>query len=515
MISEDEKQLIVHSMMRAFNKFAEQHYCKLFAGTEKEDYKGAAIIEDHFLRVRAGDINSYMRVLDRRASNKPVMKHRKVLVEAVIRSVAKGSFELPDLGRGQDGSGYTDRQMQRLTRERYGDAFFEPEAGPKPGDGRVKRVSTVFSDNSPPPSLAGDVAHAYINAAGGAIRNLRSDDAQRQMALDSVLRLAFPRFLEDMLAFRDECRAVFESLGESNDRTDYLREQLVDGAGLLNLLYSHLSSILDMAWFRTMPKGERDLLLKPAPEAKYGREDARKAREMLAGIYGRGLAGYLLDICGNAFQQSGKLRAAAFVFVECVSLAEDDMRRGAAWQNLAVIHRINKNFKLALGAMKKALPCLETVGDAYRVCNALQLTGEFQWRLGFRDAAWRSFREVERRGMEMEQSKRWLSRFILGMTFGRLGEMSLRRKYLVAALEMIPEEEPEAILRVNHLIDRERSLSPDDELHPALRTELDAVVSDMYAVLLDKDGSAARTHRGDVESGPARPSRKRNPGGGG
>ena len=85
--------------------------------------------------------------------------------------------------------------------------------------------------------------------------------------------------------------------------------------------------------------------------------------------------------------------------------------------------------------MKKALTCFEAAGDTYRVCNALQLIGESQWRLGFRDAAMKSFDEVERRGMEMEGEKRWLSQFILGMSFGRLGEMGLRRAHLAKALK--------------------------------------------------------------------------------
>lgn len=492
MISGDEKERMRRSIMRAFDTFSHQHYRNLFAGASGA---GAAVIEDRFLLVRAFDINSYMRVLERRARSRPAMKHRKVLVKAAIRSMARGDFEMSEIGGGPgDGTrGYTDRHRQRLIHERYGDAFLEPEADRGPGDDRVRRLSTVFAESKLPRSRDADVARAYLDAAGMATYARHRGGAQRRVGLNSGLRMAFPQFLDDMLGFRGECRAVFESLGERNDRIDFLREQIVEGYGLLDMFYSQLSSILDVVWFRALPEDEREPLLSPAPEARYGPKDARRAGAMLSGIYGRGVAWHLLDVCGNAFLQFDRPRAAALTFMECTSMAEGDMQRGASWQNVAAIHRISQNYKLALGAMKKALPNFKTAGDAYRVCNALQLIGEYQWHLGFQEAAWRSFREMEDRSMDMKESERWKIPVILGMTFGRLGDMRRRRRLLVRALEMIPEEETGTILRVNALISDERPMSPDDRLHPVLGQELDEASDKIHEVLLNRKDQAGQT----------------------
>ena len=498
MISENEKQQITDSLMRAFDKFAHQQYRNLFAGIpEKKRGMRATIIEDRFLEIRAFNIDSYIHVLDMRAKSKPAMKRRAILARAAILSLAKDDFTLSELGRGTDRCGndgdsrrgYTDRQQRRLIREAHMDMFFEPEPDPerKQGDRREKRISSAFSDGDLPRDPAGDLARAFLDGAAEAILANSGEDAQRLVALNSTLRLAFPKYLEDVMGFRDECRAVFESLGERNDRIDFLREQLVESPLLLDVFYSHLTSILDLTWFRARPNGEKELLLKPAPEAKYGRDDARKARKMLVSIYGPDLASHLLDISGTAFLQYGRPSAAVYVFIECAGIAGNDMNRGAAWQNVAVAHRQKKNFKLALGALKKALACFEATGDTYRVCNALQLIGESQWRLGFKDAAMKSFGEVERHGMEMEGEKRWLSQFILGMSFGRLGEMELRRAHLAKALKMIPEGDTEAILRVNGLIDYERPIRSDTALPLGLRQELDDGVSRLWKTLYGRE----------------------------
>ncbi len=488
MISVDEEEQIRRSIMMAFDTFSHQHYRDLFAGTLGDGGAGSAVIEDRFLMIRACDISSYMHVLDRRIKSRPVMRHRKVLAKAAICSMARGSFEMSDISGGPNNGtrGYTDRHRQRLIHERYRDAFLGSDAGPELGDGRIKSLSTVFSESKLPRSHNADRARALLDAAGVTSYMMQRSDAQKRVGLNSTLRLAFPQFLSDMLGFREECRVIFESLGEKNERIDFLREQIVDGPGLLDVFYSQLSSILDVAWFRTLPENERKPLLIPAPKVKYGPKGARRAGEMLTGIYGSGLTFNILDICGNAFLQFDRPRAAVLVFMQCTSMAESDMQQGRAWQNVAVTYRITQNFKLALGAMKNALPYFEATGDTYRVCNALQLMGEFQWRLGFREAAWKSFREMENRSMDMAEGERWKIQSNLGMTFGRLGDMMQRRKCLVRALKMIPDDETDMVLRVSAMINYEHPMSPEDRLHPALEMELDAATDKLHEVLLDK-----------------------------
>ena len=498
MVSDYEKQQIIHSIMRSFDKFSQQHYKNLFERyPKKEGSLGMAVIEDNFLKRRAIDINSYIHILNKRAESKPVIKHRKILIESAIRSIIQDSFELSEIGRGQDdrGGSYTDRQVQRLIRERYRDVFFE-KTYDNSNDARTKHVSTVFSENNLPASHAGDMARAYLDAAAIVTRNPSGVNIRKRLYLNSILRLAFPQFLSDMLEFRNDCRAVFENFGKRNDRIDYLREQLVENAGLLVGFYSPISSMLDVTWFRTKTKGEQHTLLRPAQKVKYDKKDAQKAREILTDIYGEGLALYMLDRCGNAFLQYDRPHAATLVFTECANMANDSIYRGMEWQNVAVTYRVRKNFKLALGAMKKALLHFRTVGDAYRICNALQLMGEFQWHLGFKDASWRSFNEATRHSETIDESKRWAIWANIGMSFGRLGEMPLRRKYLVKALEMIPEEQTDTILRISQLIHYEHPITPDTKLPPALSQEIDMFVGYVDAVVHKKDGVPPATSNG-------------------
>lgn len=476
MIGEDEKRRIIESMARAFNLQTAQRYADIIAGTAQGD----PAIEDRFLQARAVDIDSYMRVLERRGKSKPIAKHRPMLVRAAILSLADGVFTLPDLGHGNNGrdpdgdhrNRYTDRQRQRLLRERYKDVFFEPD----PKAGGIKLISSAFSESGPPRSPAGEQARAYLDAVRRAAQALYGGNARRQVALRSILRSAFPQFLEEMAEFRGECRAVFESMGRRNDRIDFLREQLVDDPRLLDMFYSHTASILDLAWFRALPKNGRDLYLKPAPQTRYTGQDAKKARHILVDIHGRDRARYILDVAGVAFIQIGRPSAAVWVYGECLEVSKTSMERGLALQSTAAAHRLNQNFKLALTCMKNALANFEYARDIRRICNALQLVGESQWRLGFRGAAMKSFGEVERRGAKMPEGERWRAQYMLGMSFGRLGEMRRSRRCFTRALEMIPEEETEWIIRMSGFILSERPVWTDGMLPAPLGQELDACV---------------------------------------
>ena len=510
MISESEKRQIRHTIMQAFDTFATQQYGILFEQIRKEKSRAAtalaeAAVEDDFLDVRAADINSYTSILKGRAKSKPVMKHRRVLVESAIRSMAKGDFAPSEIGRVRDGDkgrAYTERQLQRLMHERYGAAFLKSAIDHKRGDKRVGHVSTVFSESRLPPSVTGDAAHSYLNAAGAVARSPFNIDKLRRIALHSTLRFAFPGFLDDMIQFRDECRAVFESIGERNDRTDYLWGELVDGAGLLDVFYSHTSSMLDLVWFRTRSEENQRLLLKPAPKVKYKKQDAQRARETLTGIYGQRRACGVLDRCGHAFLYFGRPRAAAWVFAEGARIAADGAEQGMMWQSVAVAYRVNQSYKLALGAMKKALPHIKAAGDAYRICNALQLTGEFQWRLGHKEAAWKSFDRAEKYGDTMKD-KGWRVPFILGMSFGRLGEMRFRRQYMTKALAMVPEDDADAALFVNGMINDKRPLSPDWQLPPDMLQIIDATIQESDAILYGAGQDGVRPEKQGGKPGPA------------
>lgn len=492
MIDESEKRRIMHAMMRAFNTFSHQYYQNIFAQILEKDGRAdpafiKAAVEDAFLTLRAADPYSYMAIHNGRVKNRPVMKHRKVLVESAIRSIAKGDFAPSEIGRVRDGyksATYTARQRRRLVHERYGPTFLKSDMDHRRGDKRTAHMSTVFSKDNPQPSPSGDMARAYLNAAGMATRSPPNTHMRRRVFFHSVIRLAFPRFLDDMLKFRGECRAVLESLGERNDRTEYLWDALVDGADLLVVFYSHVSSILDWVWFKTKSEEEQLLLLRPAPKMKYKKQDAQTARKMLVDVYGRKRACNMLDYCGKAFLYFEMPRAAAWAFTECARIATGDAEQGVMWQNAAAAYRAGQNYKLALGAIKKALKRIRAAGDPYVICNALQLTGEFQWRLGFKKAARGSFEAVEKQGAELDKGKRWRVPFILAMSFRRLGRMSLYRRYITKALTMVPDDDPDRVLFVARFAKNEYHAYTDGELPVTLWEHVDDVMDENDAIML-------------------------------
>lgn len=474
MIAEDEKRQIAESMSRAFNMQTILHYTNILSGAAQDNLA----IEDYFLQVRACNIDSYLRVLARRGKSKPVAKHRPMLVRASILSLADGAFTLSDLGHGNNGRGpdgdhrnhYTDRQRQRLLRERYRDMFFEPDLKTH----GIKLISSTFSKNDPPKSPAGEQSRSYLDAVRRYAQTHYGGEARRRMALRSILRSAFPQFLEEVAEFRSECRAVFESIGRRSDRIDFLRAQLVDDPRLLDMFYSHITSILDLVWFRTLSSNEQYLYLTHASQTKYTRQDAEKARRILVDIYGQDSARHTLDIAGVAFMQIGRPSAAVLVYGECLEVSKTDMERGFALQNTASAHRMSRNFKLALTCMKNALKNFESTRDTHRICNAHQLIAESQWFLGFRTAAMNSFTKVERLGAEMPEGERWRSQYLLGMSFGRLGEVRRSRIHFTQALELIPEAETEWIININNLILHKRPVWTDGMLSVSLSQEIDA-----------------------------------------
>ena len=510
MLGKDDKQRIVQSLFRAFDNYATQHYRSIFDETSRlaKDVN-SAVIEDKFLQWRALNINSYIHVLDKRSKNKSLAKHRMLLIRVAILSIAKGGLRMSDIDHYTDGDNpdgirrksYTERQIRRIVRDTYKDVFCERKQGRKSGDQRVKPVSSVFSVLDPlPPGDVSDFTRAYMTVARDYSWFGSSTNTQMRLFQNSVIRQSFPQYLDDLMKFRDECRIVFESLGERDERIDFLRECIVDDAKLLDVFYSHMTSIMDMVWFRTKSKEEQDSLIQSSPEVKYGQDDAKKARRILVGIYGQDVTRRLLDISGSAFLQYGQPAAAVHVFRECVDMSKTDMDSGVAWQNVAASHRLNKNFKLALSAMKKALLFFEAAGNVHKICNALQLIGESQWRLGFKDAAMGTFGDVETRSMDMDEESRWKGHFFLGMSFGRLGDMSMRQKHLVKALEMIPLEKTEDILRMNELIDNERPIYSDAAPPQGLRQECEATMHALYKALYENTGPAFSFLQNDTDN---------------
>jgi len=465
MLTDSEKQQIIKSIMQAFDKWGERYYRNLFAqlNTPKGfDTVKIAFNEESFLERRAIDLGVYMDVLKRCNETTTISKHRIMLIKSAIISILKGSFTLYDLGsesKTSDESSndpiqnkeYTRRQKQRLVHDYYPESIFEIE--PKQidtDDERFNHFSSVFSNNRLPESPVDMPVREYRTVQyDSAISNQTITD---RLFFNSVLRFAFPQFLEDILKFRDECKTVFENLGENNDRIRFLREELTEFTPTLTTFYSHMTSILALRWFRFKSKKTQNAFFHTKFKLPYKKSDAENAKNLLvSATNSNDYSSFLLSHCANAFGYYKRPQDAILLFEQCRNLSNDVFENGIISQNIAIEYRSGNNFKLMLREAKKALSYYKKSGKTYHVCLALKLIGEAQYHLGFKESAISSFLDAEKLANELNQDK-WKILLNIGVSFDHLGETHLRDKYLVRCLPLIPEDQTDTILGVNSML---------------------------------------------------------------
>lgn len=136
--------------------------------------------------------------------------------------------------------------------------------------------SSVFSTNNIPNSDTADIATEYQSLDYEFATS--NETIMNRLSFNSVLRFAFPQFLEDLLKFQDECKTVFEHLGENNDMIDFLRQQLTEFTPVLQSFYSHLTSILALSWFHFSSKETQKVYFTSKFKIKYNKSDAEQAK---------------------------------------------------------------------------------------------------------------------------------------------------------------------------------------------------------------------------------------------
>jgi len=402
-----------------------------------------------------------MDVLKKCSKSTTISKHRVRLIRSAIISVVKGSFTLTDLdSRSKTSDGldeftqnkeYTRRHKQRIVHEYYPESIFEID--PKSSDvddERFKHFSSVFSNNRLPESPVATQARNYLTIQGKLA--LSNQELMDKIFFNSVLRFAFPQFLEDILRFRDECKAVFENLGENNYKIKFLREELMEFSPTLTTFYSHLTSILAVEWFRPKSKKTQMEYLDSKLKLKYSESNAEDAKNILiSATNSKGYSGFMLYNCANAFVYYNRPQDAILLFEQCRNVSDKVFEKGILSQNIAVEHRTSGNFKLMLGEARTALSHYEKSSETYHVCLAYKLIGEAQYNLGFKESAINSFLNAEKCANEIEQDK-WKVLMNIGISFDRLGETRLRNEYLIKCLPLIPEEQTETILGINQML---------------------------------------------------------------
>ncbi|GKS67206.1 hypothetical protein YTPLAS73_07530 [Nitrosarchaeum sp.] len=454
MITDNGKKDIVGSIMKAFDKWGSLYYQNLFTelNNGNPDAYKIAFSEQGFLERRAIDIGAYMYTLGKCNDSKIISKHRPDLIKAAIISIIKGGFTLSELEskNSDQNTKYTRRHKQRFIHDYYKESIFEIDSE-KGNDKRFNVFSSVFSTNNPPKNSVENIAAKYQKSDYELATSNRT--IMDRLSFNSVLRFAFPEFLDDLLKFKEECKEVFENLGDSNDRISFLRDELAEFTPTLQTFYSHLTSILALSWFHFNSKKAQKSFFELDFKLKYSKSDAEKAKNMiLSNTKDRKYTGFLLSHCANAFISYGKYQEAISLFEQCNDLTENELEKGITWQNIAVAYRSNKNFKLMLQAMKKALTYYKKSKSIYQICMALQLIGESRWQLGLKESAMKSFQEAEDTSKLMNQDETYKILINIGMSFNRLGEKGLRNKYWTRALPLIPEKETERILKLNDML---------------------------------------------------------------
>ena len=461
MLTSSEKQEITKSIMHAFDRWGEIYYQKLFEqlNTPKgsDAYKNA-FNEESFLERRALDLAVYMDVLKKCSESTTVSKHRTELIKSAIISVVKGRFTLIDLDSKSeilDGSTqnkeYTRRHKQRIVHEYYPESIFEikPERSGV-DDERFKYFSSVFSNNGLPENPVDVQARNYQTVQREL--TLSNNKLMAKLFFNSVLRFAFPRFLDDILRFRSECKTVFESIGENNDKIKFLREEIMKFSPTLTTFYSHLTSILAVEWFRSKSEKIQSEYLDSNLKLKYNSSDAEHAKNILiSATNSNEYSSFMLGHCANIFAYYNRPQDAILLFRMCRNLSNKVFEKGIQSQNITVQHRTSKNFKLMLGEARTALSYYKKSGKTYYICLAHKLIGEAQHHLGFRESAISSFLDAEKFADEIEQDK-WMVLWNIGISFNRLGEIRLRNKYLVKCMSLVPEERTEFILDIERML---------------------------------------------------------------
>ena len=263
-----------------------------------------------------------------------------------------------------------------------------------------------------------------------------------------MLQFAFPIFLEDALKFKTECKVIFENFGENNARISFLREILTEPTMPFFTFYSHITSILALWWFKMNTSKNKKLFLDTRFSLLYNDSDAKQIRKLLDSNLENSLCRLFLDKCATIFLSKHRYENGIALFQQCKYFAKTDLEQGRLCQNIAIIYRSNKKFKLMLSSMQEALLRYKNSQSNYHICMALQLIAESRWKLGSKDLAMKTLQDMEKVGENLTENEKYLIPFRIGCSFDRLREKSYRNKYWVKSLKLLPDNMAERALQL-------------------------------------------------------------------
>ena len=475
----------MEAIVTAFDKYAKRYNERFYDNWESRSTEEKSKLRemlrdvDMLLSKRAfiPDFRRY--VLKKVMNNQKLRRQRRVLVNTIVMSIVnpKGvrikdvikrtkrkqsstkESELPEA--------YTRRNYQRILNEYYQDAFFKSQAmNENLMDDRFVPYLSVFASTEPPVTPYSNLVDEQYSAIMN--QNFSNKLVMNWMIFSATLGNIIPEVLEDIQSFREECkeainlelRAIVQDL--SRVRKKYQKEKLREREKISNFFFSevssfsplllefyfHFASILAWKWLRSRRPKTRKLLLSRGFPLRFSSSDIIRARKLLLDLtVSEDRVNHML---AEALQEYAFVTKSFKRFKQCLkSSGLPELDCGIVFENVATIHRENKNYKLMRRCLKDALENYEKAGNQYRVCVALKNLGEAEWYLGFKRRALEFFGESEKRGkMLIDLNQRFGVLWNLAYSFRRIRNPKFERNFLTKCLKILPETETEKILEV-------------------------------------------------------------------
>jgi hypothetical protein len=479
-----DRKKIVKAIVEAFEKYAKRYNERFRAEWEsKSDEEKRQLRElfekvDMLLSKRAFVPGFYRYVLRKIMNNRRLERHRRVLINAFVISLAnpegfrtKDVFERSERKVGvfkenEPPKAYTRRTDQQILNERYQDAFFKPKksSGESAMDDRFIPSSSVFATTEPS-------SHSYLtDKQYEALSNypIQSNPVMDWLTFSATMLTIMPEVLQDIELFRKECKEAIAF--ELQDVTQELmkarkkchREQLRKREELARFLlseadsfspvflefYFHFTSLLAWDWFRSRRPQNRESLLARGFPLRFTSLDIMKAREL--SLNQTRSEDRTNSVLAMALQEYAFVAKSFVRFKQCLEASGlSELDCGIVLENIAIIHRESENYRLMRLFLKNALERYEKSGDPYRVCVGLKNMGEAEWHMGFKRKALKYFVQSERQSSVLNDPILY-SRVLGNLAFAarRIGEVKLERDYLMKCLKVLPETETQTVLQV-------------------------------------------------------------------
>jgi len=491
-VNEAERKEIMHAIVEAFNKYAKRYNERFNKELESKTAEEKRQLQEMYKKVdmllsKRAFIPGFSRYVLRNAmNNRRLIRHRKVLVNAfMISMINREGFMIKDIKErteektslmkvGEPNKAYTRRTDQQILNERWQDAIFKREKSSKESamDDRFRPSSSVFATAKPPSTpqsyLADEQYEALFNYS------LSNEYVMEWLTYSATMQTVMPEVLTDQLLLREESLKVIvhelqrtaqelrkvrkeyrkEKLREREKRAKFFQSEVDNFSPIFLEFYFHFASLLAWEWFRSRrPENVKSLLARGFP-LRFTSTDIVNARKLLLRqTHSEDHADSILRAALREYAFAEKSFARFKQCLEASGLHELDC--GIVLENIATVHRDNKNYKLMRICLKTALQHYEKSGESYRVCVALKNMGEAEWYMGYKNKALRYFTQSENRSNALNDPIQHFK--VLGNLAAaskRIGDLKLERKYLMKYLAACPQEDTETMLQIENRLEQ-------------------------------------------------------------